>query len=98
MSAAVLVFFREDRERADINVIRRDYDVYCILTANPNRSDGVDFDNLFDEPLLWDQTGDAVEIPEEETSATRALITKNRCAVPVPKNGYLISSNGSLGR
>lgn len=50
--AVVPVFFRADRERADISSIRHDYEEYRCLTLHPKSGNGVDLDTLFDQDQL----------------------------------------------
>lgn len=50
--AVVPVFFQDDRVRADIIALYRNYDKYRRLTVNPEPANVVDLDALFDQGLL----------------------------------------------
>lgn len=51
-SAAVPVSFREDRERADINVFHRDRKEYLVLAVKSKPVSGVDSETLLDQNVL----------------------------------------------
>lgn len=86
--AAVPIFFQADRKPADTNAIRRDYNECRGLTVNPEPVGGADFYIMFDQDLLWTQSGGSVELPEKSLSATRALIKEVQCAVTFFGKGY----------
>lgn len=87
--AAVPMFFKAFRERVDVHAISHDKDAYRGLGTKPEPASVVDLVTLFDQDLLWAQTGDAAAVPEQSLSVTMALEKKIRCTVPVSKKGYV---------
>lgn len=80
-----------------INEVRRDYDEYLVLNGNPGPVSSNDLDPFFYRDLLWAQAGDIVELVEERLNATRPLVKKLGCAVPVSKKGYVDIINEMAG-
>lgn len=86
----VSVLPQADRRSADIRAICHHHDEYRGLTANPEPASGAHMDTLFDQNLLLAQAGDLVKLSEESLSATRIIIEKVGCVMPVSKKNVLI--------
>lgn len=89
MLVAVAVFIRANWKRAIINVSCCNYEKDHWLTEDLEPASGVKLHTLFNQSLLWAQSGYCFEAPRETLGVTRAQIEEVTCTMLVQKKSYV---------